>query len=109
MLLFQSIRALSSFWEFGEMVFLIPAALVIALLLQVVIFRSQKRPWVPIAVVSGLLVLCELLADIAIVALERSALGIAFFGMAAEMVLLAVIIGLAIGLLVSLPMKKKAA
>ena len=27
MLLFQSIRALSSFWEFGEMVFLIPAAL----------------------------------------------------------------------------------
>lgn len=33
MLLFHSIRALSSFWEFGEMVFLIPAALVIALLL----------------------------------------------------------------------------
>ena len=108
MLLFHSIRALFSFWEFG-MALLVPAVLVMAFLLQAVIFRSQKRPWVPIAVVSGLLVLCELLADIVIVALERSALGIAFFGMAAEMVLLAVIIGLAIGLLVSLPMKKKAA
>ena len=51
MLLFQSIRALSSFWEFGEMVFLIPAALVIALLLQTVIFRNQRRPWLPIAVI----------------------------------------------------------
>lgn len=108
MLLFHSIRALFSFWEFG-MALLVPAVLVMAFLLQAVIFRSQKRPWVPIAVVSGLLVLCELLADIAIVALERSALGIAFFGMAAEMVLLAVIIGLAIGLLVSLLIKKTAA
>ena len=51
MLLFHSIRALSSFWEFGEMVFLIPAALVIALLLQAVIFRNQRRPWLPIAVI----------------------------------------------------------
>ena len=109
MLLLHSIRALTSFWESGEMVFLTPAALVVALLLQAVIFRNQKRLWVPIAVVGGLLVLCELLADIAIVALERSALGIAFFGMAAEMVLLAVIIGLAIGLLVSLLIKKTAA
>ena len=31
------------------------------------------------------------------------------FGMAAEMVLLSIVIGLALGLLVSLPMKKKAA
>ena len=108
MLLFHSIRALFSFWEFG-MALLVPAVLVMAFLLQAVIFRSQKRPWVPIAVVSGLLVLCELLADIAIVALERSALGIAFFGMAAEMVLLAVILGLGAGLLVGLLMKKKAA
>ena len=41
--------------------------------------------------------------------LERAALGVAFLGMAVEAFLLAVIIGLAIGLLVSLPMKKKAA
>lgn len=61
MLLFHSICALFSFWEFG-MALLLPAAL-----------------------------------------------GAAFFGMAAEMVLLAVIIGLGLGLLVSLLMKKKAA
>lgn len=108
MLLFHSIRALLSFWEFG-MALLIPAALVMAFLLQAVIFRSQKRPWLPIAVVGGLLALCELLADIAIIALERSALGAAFFGMAAEMVLLSIVIGLALGLLVSLLVKKKAA
>ena len=108
MLLFRSIRALFSFWEFG-MTLMIPAALVMAFALQAVIFRSQKRPWVPIAVVGGLLALCELVADIAIIALERSALGIAFFGMVVEMVLLAVILGLGAGLLVSLLMKKKAA
>ena len=108
MLLLHSIRALFSFWEFG-MTLMIPAALVMASALQAVIFRSQKRPWVPIAVVGGVLVLCEFLADIAIIALERSALGFAFFGMAAEMVLLAVILGLGAGLLVGLLMKKKAA
>ena len=109
MLLFHSIRALSSFWEFGEMVFLIPAALVIALLLQAVIFRNQRRPWLPIAVIGGLLVLCDATASLIILKLERAALGVAFLGMAVEAFLLAVIIGLAIGLLVSLPMKKKAA
>ena len=108
MLLLHSIRALFSFWEFG-MALMIPAALVMAFALQAVIFRSQKRPWVPIAVTGGLLVLCELLADIAIIALERSALGVAFFGMAVEMVLLAVILGLGAGLLVGLLIKKKAA
>ena len=108
MLLLHSIRALFSFWEFG-MALIVPAALVMAFLLQAVIFRSQKRPWVPIAVVGSVLVLCELLADIAIIALERSALGVAFFGMAAEMVLLTVILGLGMGLLCSLLMKKKAA
>ena len=109
MLLFHSIRALSSFWEFSEMVFLIPAALVIALLLQAVIFRNQRRPWLPIAVIGGLLVLCDVTASLIILKLERAALGVAFLGMAVEAFLLAVIIGLAIGLLVSLPMKKKAA
>lgn len=108
MLLFHSIRALFSFWEFG-MALLIPAALVMAFALQAIIFRDQKRPWLPIAVVGGLLALCELLADIVIITLERSALGVAFFGMAAEMVLLSIVIGLALGLLVSLLMKKKAA
>ena len=108
MLLFHSIRALFSFWEFG-MALLVPAALVMAFALQAVIFRDQKRPWLPITVAGGLLALCELLADIAIITLERSALGVAFFGMAAEMVLLSIVVGLALGLLVSLLMKKKAA
>ena len=108
MLLFHSIRALFSFWEFG-MALLIPAALVMAFLLQTVIFRNQKRPWLPIAVIGGLLALCELTVSLIILKLERAALGAAFFGMAAEMVLLAVIIGLGLGLLVSLLMKKKAA
>ena len=108
MLLFHSIRALFSFWEFG-MALLVPVALVMALLLQAVIFRNQRRPWLPIAVVGGLLALCELTVSLIILKLERAALGAAFFGMAAEMFLLAVIIGLAIGLLVSLPVKKRAA
>ena len=59
MLLLHSIRALFSFWEFG-MTLMIPAALVMAFALQAVIFRSQKRPWVPIAVVGGVLVLLTL-------------------------------------------------
>ena len=108
MLLFHSIRALFSFWEFG-MALLVPAAFVMAFLLQAVIFRSQKHPWLPITVIGGLLVLCDLTASLIILKLERAALGAAFFGMAAEMLLLSVIIGLAIGLLVSLPMKKRAA
>ena len=108
MLLFHSIRALFSFWEFG-MALLVPSALVMAFLLQAVIFRNQRCPWLPIAVVGGLLALCELTVSLIILKLERAALGAAFFGMAAEIFLLAVIIGLAIGLLVSLLMKKRAA
>lgn len=108
MLLFHSIRALFSFWEFG-MALLVPAALVMAFLLQAVIFRNQRRPWLPIAVVGGLLVLCDVTASLIILKLERAALGAAFLGTAVEMFLLVVIFGLAIGLLVSLLMKKRAA
>ena len=107
MLLFKSIRALFSFWEFGGMVFLIPAVLVLSLAMQAVIFRSQKRPWLPIAVIGGLLVLCEIAVSLIILKLERAALGVAFLGMAAEMVLLAIIIGLALGLLTSCLLRKK--
>ena len=56
-----------------------------------------------------MLLLCDILAAIAIVSLERSALGVAFIGMAVEMFLLAAILGLALGLLTSLLTKKKAA
>ena len=110
MLLSHSIRALFSFWEFGgAMTFLIPITLVVAVLLQAFPFRDLKRPWLPLAVCGGALLLCDVLAAIAIVSLERSALGVAFIGMAVEMFLLAAILGLALGLLVSLLTKKKAA
>lgn len=110
MMILYSFRGLLHFWDFGvPMVFLIPAALVTAFLLQLIVFRKRKRPALPLAVCGGVLLLCEILVDIAIVSLERNSLGIAFLGLAVEMFLLAAILGFAIGLLIHLLTRKKAA
>ena len=111
MMIFRSFRSLLHFWEFGGgMAFLIPVVLVLALAIQVVIFRSQKRPWLPAVVTGGLMVLTDVTVSLIILKLERAALGAAFFGLAVEMMLLAIIIGLVLGLLIGcLPRKEKAA
>lgn len=110
MLLSYSIRALFHFWDFGEaLIFLIPAIFAVAVLLQLFLFRGLKRPWLPIAVCGGVLLLCDMLASIAIAVMERSGLGVAFVGMAVEMFLLAAILGLGVGVLCSLLKKRKTA
>lgn len=108
MLIFNSLRALLHFWEFGGFMLLIPAVFLAAALMQFLLFRRQKRPWLPAAVCGGILLLVNTLASIAIMAMGRNGLGIAFVGMAAEMFLLSAILGLSAGLLVSLLMKQKA-
>lgn len=108
MILSHSFRALFHFWDFGGVLFfLIPAIFAVAVLLQLFLFRGLKRPWLPIVVCGGVLLLCDILASITIAVMERNGLGVAFVGMVVDMLLLSAILGLAIGLPLGLLRKKK--
>ena len=62
-MLLNAFRPIFHFWEFGNLhSFLIPLVFLVALAIQFFLFRQLKRPWLPIAVCGGLL----LVGDIAV-------------------------------------------
>lgn len=96
-----SLRALLHFWDSGMIhAFLVPAAFLVALLTQLFVIDREKRPWLPLAVCGGILVVCDIAATIAIVKLQRASLGVALIGMVVEMCLIAFLLGFAVGLLI---------
>ena len=101
---------ISHFWEFGEMAFLLPAFFVVATLLQLLLFREKKRPWLPAAVCAGILAICETTVRvIAAFTLGKFNLGIAFVAVILESFVTTVLLGFVIGLLAGLLWKKPAA
>ena len=62
-MLLNAFRPIFHFWEFENLhSFLIPLVFLVALAIQFFLFRQLKRPWLPIAVCGGLL----LVGDIAV-------------------------------------------
>ena len=109
-MLLNAFRAIFRFWEFGNLhSFLIPLIFLVALAIQFFLFRQLKRPWLPIAVCGGLLLVGDIAVVIIVQQLERAAIGIALVGLILETYLLTAALGLAAGLLISLIAKKKSA
>lgn len=109
-MLLNAFRAIIHFWEFGNLhSFLIPLVFLVALAIQLFLFRRLKRPWLPIAVCGGLLLVGDIAVMIIVQQLDRTAIGIALVWLILETYLLAAALGLAAGLLISLIVKKKSA
>ena len=109
-MLLNAFRAIFRFWEFGNLhSFLIHLVFLAALAIQFFLFRQLKRPWLPIAVCGGLLLVVDIAVMIIVQQLERAAIGIALVWLILETYLLTVVLGLAAGLLISYIVKKKSA
>ena len=109
-MLLNAFRAIFHFWEFGNLhSFLIPLVFLAALAIQFFLFRQLKRPWLPIAVCGGLLLVGDIAVMIIVQQLDRTAIGIALVWLILETYLLTVVLGLAAGLLISYIVKKKSA
>ena len=112
-MLLNAFRPIFHFWEFENLhSFLIPLIFLVALAIQFFLFflfRQLKRPWLPIAVCGGLLLVGDIAVVIIVQQLERAAIGIALVGLILETYLLTAALGLAAGLLISYIVKKKSA
>lgn len=108
MMVFYALRALRHFWEFGMVhTFLLPAVFLVALLVQLLVINREKRPWLPLAVCGGVMVLCDVAAIIVVLILERGALLLAIIAMVVEMYLVTFIFGFSAALLIGRLAKKK--
>ena len=109
-MLLNAFRPIFHFWEFENLhSFLIPLVFLVALAIQFFLFRQLKRPWLPIAVCGGRLLVGDIAVVIIVQQLERAAIGIALVGLILETYLLTAALGLAAGLLISHIVKKKSA
>lgn len=75
--------------------------------MQLFVIDREKRPWLPLAVCGGVIVLCDIAVIIAARILGRGALLLAILGTGVTMYLLAIVFGFAIGLPIGRLMKKK--
>ena len=99
-------RFIAHFWEYGVFAYLLPAAFLVAALLQCLLFHGKKRTWLPAVVCFGGLAACEIVFQIlAALATGKRNLGAAFSIQYLESFLLSVLLGFAAGLLLSLLLK----
>ena len=72
-------RFIAHFWEYGIFAYLLPAAFLVAALLQCLLFHGKKRTWLPAVVCFGGLAACEIVFQIlAALATGKLNLGAAF-------------------------------
>lgn len=57
-------RFIAHFWEYGVFAYLLPAAFLVAALLQCLLFHGKKRTWLPAVVCFGGLAACEIVFQI---------------------------------------------
>lgn len=106
-MIFSALRGLSHFWEFGTVhTVLLPLTLLVALAVQLFVINCEKRPWLPLAICGGVVVLCDIAVILAARILGRGALLLAILGMGVTMYLLAIVLGFAAALLIGRLTKK---
>lgn len=101
LLLGNALRLITHFWEYGSFAYLLPAAFLTALLLEIFLFCGRRRPWIPMAVCGVMLVACEvILYAAAALATGKLNLGIAFVMLFLMSFALAALAGFSAGLLI---------
>lgn len=86
---------------------LLPLSLLAALSVQLSVINREKRPWLPLAICGGVMMLCDIAVIIAVRILERGAILLAIIGMGVEMYLLTILFGFTAALLIGRVIKKK--
>lgn len=106
-MIFSALRGLSHFWQFGTVhTVLLPLTLLAALAVQLFVINREKRPWLPLAVCGGVIVLCDIAVILATCILGRGAILLAILGMGVTMYLLAIVLGFTAALLIGRLTKK---
>lgn len=107
-MIISALRGLSHFWQLGTVhTVLLPLTLSAALAVQLFVINREKRPWLPLAICGGVVVLCDIAVIIAALILARGALLLAIIGMGVTMYLLTIVLGFTAALLIGRLRKKK--